>query len=186
MNEIVKGSLTDLSIKDNKPLAETFLNVDMLVLIDMSGSMVYDDTLSRKPRYEVARDELRKLQEGFPGKLAVIAFSTFPEFCPSGKPNFLNGSTDMVAALEFAKPIDNTGCKIVMISDGEPDSPDATLQVAKEFSTKIDTIFIGSDGDMYGGRSFLERLSAVTGGQFFKSDSPGLLEESTKRLLLTG
>lgn len=40
---IIPGSLSAISQQSNKPLAETFLNVDLLILVDMSGSMESHD-----------------------------------------------------------------------------------------------------------------------------------------------
>ena len=65
-------------------------------------------------------------------------------------------------ALRFIKIADGAGIKLILISDGEPDSPSETLRVARTFTTKIDTVFIGQPGSP--GAEFLRSLSAATGG----------------------
>lgn len=186
-NSIVKGSLTDLALKQNTSIAEAFLNCDMVVIVDTSGSMAAQDAPGDRSRYKAACDELKRLQESYPGKIAVISFSSFPVFCPNGEPQNLGASTDMVEALKFIKPADDTGTQIVLVSDGDPDSPDKTLKIARTFKTKIDTLFCGPESG-YGssGRDFLRQLSEATGGKHFDSKAPGLLAESVETLLLSG
>ena len=38
-NALIKGSLSDLAQRDNMTLAESFLNADAILIVDMSGSM---------------------------------------------------------------------------------------------------------------------------------------------------
>lgn len=185
-NAIVPGSLSAVAQRDGMTLAESFLNCDVLLLVDQSGSMGTCDGPAMRSRYEMADAELIRLQAQYPGKVALIAFSSWPVFCPGGKPERLGGGTDMVAALQFVKVADDAGIKIVLISDGEPADEKQTLQVAKTFTSKIDTIYIGNESDHNGGRVFLQKLAAATGGQFFKSDAPGLLADNVQTLLLAG
>ena len=58
---LVPGSLSALSQRDNCTLAESFLNVDAILIVDMSGSMGAHDAPGGKSRYEAAEDELRAL-----------------------------------------------------------------------------------------------------------------------------
>ena len=74
-----------------------------------------------------------------------------------------SGGTAMERLLELVKPFDGTGMKFVLISDGEPYSEEATLAVASELTTPIDTIFIGDDSD-FGGADFMRRLAKASGG----------------------
>lgn len=183
ITKVAKGSLQDVATKENKSLAETFMNCDYIILIDMSGSMSEMDALGGKSRFDAAESELRKLQENLPGKIAVIAFSSWPTFCPSGIPTRLGGGTDMLAALQFVKCADDTGIKFILISDGEPGQPQKTLALAKSFRSKIDTIYIGSEQNYTGGRDFLTQLANATGGKFTRSDSPGTYEKEIMLLL---
>lgn len=190
-NAITVGSLAAIANRDGLSLAESFLNCDVLVLIDQSGSMSTQDVphvsrVNRTPwcsRFEAADNELARLQREHPGKVGVISFSSTVEFNPGGVPNHSGGSTDMAAALDFARIADGV-CKIVLISDGEPDSQSAALAAARRFKNAIHTVYIGSNDDNDGGRAFLARLAAATGGRTFESAAPGLLADGVERLLL--
>lgn len=181
---IVKGSLTDIQQQSGKSLAESFLSAEIVVVVDTSASMGQHDAPGGFSRYDAACNQLATIQGNNPGKVAVISFSSWPVFCPHGTPDNLNGSTDMVAALQFVKPVDGTDTKIVLVSDGEPDQADETLKLAKTFQTAIDVIYIGREGGY--GYQFLQQLAKLTGGKSFKSEAPGLLGESVEKLLLIG
>ena len=178
---ITVGSLAAMSKRENLTLAESFLSVDAILVVDMSGSMASNDAPGGISRYEAAEKELRQLQKQLPGKVAIVAFSSSPQFCPGGIPPRIGGSTDMAAALHFVKAADGLA-KIVLISDGEPDSRSAALAAAGEFAHQIDTVYIGPE--MGWGRQFLEELAAATGGKSMKSAAPGLLREQVESLLL--
>ena len=184
MKAIVKGSLTDIQQQSNKSLAETFLNAEIVVVVDTSASMGQHDAPGGISRYDAACNQLTTIQGNNPGKVAVISFSSWPVFCPDGLPQNLEGSTDMVEALKFVKPVDGTGTKIVLVSDGEPDQDNETLNIAKTFQTAIDVIYIGREGG--NGYKFLQQLAKLTGGKSFKSEAPGLLGDSVETLLLIG
>jgi Mg-chelatase subunit ChlD len=185
-NQLVKGSLSALSQRDNLSLAESFLNVDAVLIVDMSGSMSAEDAPGGKSRYEAAEAELIRLQEANPGKIAVIAFSGTVEFCPSGIPPRLGGGTNMAQALRFVKPTDGLA-RIILISDGCPDDPEKTLAVARTFEGKIDTVYIGPRGKpliySHNGQEFLQKLAQQSGGVFAQGKAPGLLAENVTLLL---
>ena len=177
---LVKGSLSALSERDNMSLAESFLNVDAILLVDMSGSMEAHDAPGGISRYEAAESELLRLQEQNPGKIAVIAFSSTVEFCPSGRPPRLGGGTNMAQALRFIKAADGLA-RIIVISDGEPDDKMAVLNVAHGFKSRIDTVYIGPEGGR--GAAFLAELAQKSGGVFAQSNAPGMMGESVTLLL---
>lgn len=192
--QITRGSLAELAQQSGATLAESFLNADAIVLIDMSGSMSANDapparrlelgdSIHGRSRYDAAEDELRRLQAGNPGKVAVVAFSSDVQFVPGGVPPRLGGRTDMAAALRFVLPADGAGVRLILISDGWPDNPADALAAARQFETQIDCIFIGPEGDK--GADFLRQLAQATGGRAFKSNQPGLLKGAVERLLLT-
>lgn len=178
---IVPGSPAAVAKRENLSLAEPFLSVDALILVDMSGSMGAHDAPGGLTRYDAAERELRDLQAALPGKIGVVAFSTDVEFCPAGVPIRMGMGTDMAKALKFVKPADGLA-KIVLISDGEPDSEAETLRVARQFQHKIDTVYIGPERD-HRGRRFLGQLANATGGQSLQSAAPGLLKNETLKLL---
>ena len=178
---VVQGSLQNVSQQKGITLAESFLDVDVLLIVDMSGSMSTHDAPGGLTRYEAAEKELARLQNELPGKIGVIAFSGYPVFCPNGQPPRLDGSTDMEAALQFIKVADDTGIKFILISDGEPNDERATLNVARTFKTKIDTIFIGPE--LSPGKDFLKKLASLTGGKQVNSKEVGMLAQPVKYLL---
>ena len=180
---IVPGSLAAIAQRDNLSLAESFLSVDGILVVDMSGSMAAKDAPGGKPRFEAACEELRRLQAEMPGRVAVIAFSGVPEFCPGGVPPFLGGGTDMAAALRMVLPADGLA-RIVLISDGDPDSPSETLAIARQFKSRIDTIYIGPERGS-SGREFLARLAAATGGQSLATAAPAMFGAAAQQLLLS-
>jgi Mg-chelatase subunit ChlD len=181
---IVKGSLDAVAKRENKTLAESFLTCDTLLLVDMSSSMSTKDAGNGISRYDAAERDVIRLQNKYEGRVALVCFSSTVEFCPTGNPIRLGGGTDLEKALKFIRPADDCGIKLIVISDGEPNEPDKTLETAKMFKSKIDCIFIGPENDVYGGRAFLEKLANVTGGEFVSSEKPGQLMAETERLML--
>lgn len=182
--KLVKGSLGDVARQNRQSLAETFVNAEAVVIVDTSSSMDTPDSTEGRSRYEQACLELEALQAHLPGKIAVLSFSNATVFCPSGRPDFLHGSTDLAGALAFAKVADVPGIRIIVISDGQPDSVSEALQVASRYQNKIDTIYVGPEGGY--GQDFLARLAHVSGGQFTTADRVKSLAQVTERLLLAG
>jgi hypothetical protein len=182
---IVPGSLGAIAKQEGKPIAETFMNADCIIIVDTSGSMADHDSRDGKSRYEVACEELARLQNQFPGKIAVLAFSADVQFCPSGIPTFMGGCTDMARALEFAKIADVPGMQFILISDGEPDNEDRTIAVAKTYQNKISTIYVGPE-ERPTGRDFLYRLAQATGGQGITVDRAKELKSGIEKLMLPG
>lgn len=181
---IVPGSLADSAAKDNVSLAETFLSADAVILCDVSGSMEARDSRDGKSRFDVLKEELAHLQATKPGKLAVIAFSSWPVFEPGGEPVFLGGGTDLAGALRFAKVADVSDVQFYVISDGRPDDEADALAVARGYQGKIHCIYVGpEDGS---GQKFLERLSQAAGGRFATAAQVVSLAATTERLMLGG
>jgi len=180
---LITGSLGAIAQQEGKTIAESFLSADVLLVVDMSGSMSAHDAPGGKSRYEAAESELRRLQEQNPGKIAVIAFSDTAEFCPTGIPRRMGAGTNLAGALRFVKPADGTGVRFIVISDGEPDDPALALSVARSFSSKIDCVYIGPEDGYGGGRKFLQQLAAASGGTYCQGDAPGLLADQVTLLL---
>jgi hypothetical protein len=184
---IIPGSLSDVMQKENKTLAESFLSCDAILVVDTSGSMAASDAPGGLSRHNAAQKELERLQRTLPGKLAVVAFSSSVQFCPSGIPVRFDGGTDMAKALQFVKPADGCGVKFFLISDGEPNNKRDTLAVAKTFQTRINCIFIGpEDGGCWGGRKFLQELADATGGSFAQAAKVAMFADDVEQLLLKG
>lgn len=184
MNQaIVPGSLSAIAQQTNTSLAETFLSVDALVIVDTSGSMDSHDAAGGHQRYAVACEELKRLQATLPGKIGVIAFSDTAVFCPGGIPTFLMGGTDLAGALRFVQAADDTGIRFIVISDGSPDSSSEALEVARKFKSQIDVIYVGPEGGP--GSKFLAELAAAAGGQAVTADRVKNLANNVQLLLGT-
>lgn len=180
---VVPGSLTDLAQRSGASLAETFISCEAVCLVDTSGSMAACDSRGGLARYDVACEELARLQGDMPGKVAILSFSGSTILCPGGVPAFQGGGTDLAGALTFAKQADVPGVRMIVISDGEPDSEPAALQEAKSIKAPISTIYVGPEGGY--GQDFLRRLAAANGGQSATADRARELAAKVEMLLLT-
>ena len=179
-SQIVSGSLSDLAQKNETSLAETWLSVDAVILIDVSSSMSQSD--GELPRIDRARNALKNLQSKYSGKLAVFTFSDFTTFMPYGYIAGVEGMTDLTKALKFVKVADGIpDMKFIVISDGEPNDAPSALAEATKFENKIDTIFIGAGGY---GAEFLAKLSAKSGGKSMTGNAHEIEQKTT--LLLGG
>ena len=183
-NSIVVGSLGALSKNSNLSLAESFMSAELILLVDTSGSMNTHDSAGGRSRYDQAVTELTSLQAHMPGKIAVVAFSSDVQFCPSGIPYNFGGGTDLVKGLRFIHQADSIpGMKFILVSDGQPDDPSEALRVARTFKNHIDVIYVGN-GRHPDGREFLERLAKATGGQSVTAEAAKQLAASVQTLLL--
>lgn len=180
---LVKGSLSDVALRDNLSIAESFMNASVIVLIDVSASMSARDARGGQQRYKVACAELAQLQANMPGKIAVIGFSNQVEFAPTGIPTFQCSNTDMARALRFAKLADTGDVRFFILSDGAPDSEQAALAAAATYQGRIDVVYIGPEGDKTA-RAFLDKLAKSHGGQQVSSPVH-LLAQKIETLLLT-
>ena len=179
--ERAEGSLRDLQVAQGTSLQNVFYyNVEKLLILDTSGSMDQIDFGYTTTRHDRADEQLRNIQKEFPGKVGLIEFSSEVYFRPDGIPWRLNGGTELNKALKFVKPVDGTGIDLIVISDGDPFYPQECLRLAREFTSKIHTIFIGGENDS--GRDFLKKLSDLSGGTY-QYDGAGIMEAPVKRLM---
>jgi Mg-chelatase subunit ChlD len=181
---IVAGSIAAVAKGSSFSIAEAFLGADIIALVDVSGSMSARDSRGGRSRYEVACDELAKLQQANPGAIAVVAFSHCVEFAPSGVPPFLNGRTNLAEALRFVSVADGT-VRFIVISDGQPDDPDAALRVAKSFTSPLDCVYVGPESER-SGADFLQRLANVHGGRYAVASKAAELASTVQKLLKAG
>jgi len=180
---VVAGSVADTAQATGKSLAETFASgVDAVMIVDTSGSMGTHDSRGGRARYDVALDELAKLQATQRGRWAVLAFSSETIFVPGGQPPFLGGGTDLAGALRFAQIADGTGVTFFIVSDGEPDDENEALRVAATYQDTIHVIFVGPEDDPRG-REFLRKLAAKAGGQTLTADRAQELAAGAQLLL---
>lgn len=180
---IVPGSLSAMAKNNNKSIAETFISCDVIIIVDTSGSMASKDSRGNRSRYDVACEELAKLQGSMPGKIGVLSFADSTMFCPGGQPYNMGGQTDLAGALQFAKVADVPGMRFVVISDGYPDSVDEALSVARGYKNQIDTIYVGPESDN-SGRDFLAQLAQAHRGQAVIASRANELAAVTQKLLL--
>lgn len=163
---IVQGSIGSHMQTNNMSMAEAWLNVDVVVMMDVSGSMAITDAGEEVSRFKIANSELAKVQSLNPGKVAIIEFSDTAKFIPFGELSQPEGSTNVTAALQFARMMDKVGdIKFLLVSDGEPNNPTESIEVARSFTHRIDTIYVGPKGKQ-AGQDFLRQLSTATGGDF--------------------
>jgi len=181
---IVKGSIQDVAKRDGVSLAESFVNCDAIVVVDVSGSMAEADSRGGRKRYDVALEELAQLQSAMPGKVAVIAFSDGPIFCPAGAPPFLGSGTNLLGALQFAKVADMPDMRFIVVSDGQPDNAVEALRFAATFEGRIDTVFVGPERDSVS-RGYMANLANARGGQTVLAEQAKQLATTIERLLLT-
>ncbi len=187
-NKLVLGSLANIASTSGKSIAETFIDVDAVIIVDISGSMSSFDSCDNhegQTRWHVAGQELVKLQQTMPGKLAVIAFSNNSRFEPTGilpPVGVLGHGTNLAGALQFAAMLDMPGMQFVVISDGQPNNQEAAIKAAKAIKANISTVYVGPTGG--NGAAFLAKLASQSGGQ---NACVGAVELSgtVQRLLLT-
>jgi len=179
---LVPGSLSSLARQQGVSLAETFLNVDAIILLDVSGSMVATDARGGRSRFDIACEELTRLQATLPGKLAIIQFASFPIFRPNGLPTNPHGTTDLAAALKFVQVADVGDMRFIVVSDGEPDNEAEALKVAARYQGRIDTIYVGPEDGA--GQEFLSRLARINKGKSVLAAQAHELAAHTERLLL--
>jgi len=182
-NAIIQGSLGAIAQQNNTSIAESFVNADAIIIVDTSSSMGQHDARGGKSRYDVACEELKTLQASLSGKLALLSFSNDVIFCPNGIPFNYHDMTDLAKALKFAKMGDlASGMRFIVISDGEPNSEDEALDVAKTYKNRIDTIYIGpEDGE---GQAFLKKLAKASGGTNVTAEKVKELASNVQKLLL--
>lgn len=179
---LIPGSLSAIAKRDNVSLAESFANADVVIIVDVSGSMDAHDSRGSRSRFDVACEELAALQNNNPGRIAVLSFSSSVNFVPDGKPLRHGGSTDLVRALQMARMADTGDVRFVIISDGEPDDPNRALSEASRFIGRIDVVYVGPEDRPFG-RDFLTRLAASKGGVSVTADRAFELAAKTQLLL---
>ncbi len=155
-------------------VALALMKAQMIVLCDISGSMSGRDAgdpeedAQLKTRHEAAQEALDALQERNPGQIAVAAFNDAGTgLVPSGVLPEPSGGTPLLSALNNIYPKAIVGDKkFVVISDGQPtDDADGCIELAKDKGYPIYCIYVGPSGDE-GGRDFMEKLAATSGGSF--------------------
>lgn len=157
-----------LSQKLSKGLEEIKAKKDFLkkiFLLDISGSM--EICIEGKSKL----DHLRIIMKDYP-EARKICFSS-DVYCNVDRngnvdcviPTSAHGSTDLAKAIRHLRGLAKRPERIVLISDGDPDDPNAAIKEAVEFSVPIDIIFIGQKGSS--GERFMINLAKFTRGKQF-------------------
>ena len=182
-NELVPGSLGAVARRDRMSIAQMFMDADEIILVDTSGSMMTLDSTGGLSRYDVACQELRKLQRDLSGKLAIFSFSTTCVFCPSGVPTMLRHDTNLLGALQYVIGAD--GCvNYTIISDGYPDpgTDHEIIQLVSTMMSRVNTVFAGPTEDERG-RKFMDQLAHVGRGKSSLSAHAEDLSSAVKLLM---
>lgn len=185
-NQLVPGSLGAIAKRNGQSLAESFLSVDEIILVDTSQSMAATDSTGGRSRYDVACQELRRLQAELPGKLAIFSFSNRCVLCPSGVPKFIGMGTNLLGAINYILGADGT-VGITIISDGYPDpgQDHQIISLASQMTSRINTIFAGPVEDE-AGRKFMAQLAQSARGKTHLSARAEDLSSGVKFLLSGG
>ncbi len=135
----------------------------VMLLIDTSGSMMTADLPNGQSRIDGLREVVRNIK--LTGSVPTIAFGgpydaqvRFVDEVPTP-----DGGTPMHLAIPFAKQYGAT--RVVMVSDGQPDLVDATLDAARTFGGQIDIVYVGPEDRS--ASTFMNELARLTGGTTF-------------------
>jgi len=125
-------------------------------LLDVSGSM--DSYINNIRKIDSLRDVMRNYPDAHKTCFSsnVLNSDRIPE---------PDGTTNLASALRFVKSVTPSPERIVLVSDGEPNSISDARKAASELGLPIDIIFIGNKGCE--GEKFMEELAKMTGGQHF-------------------
>lgn len=151
----------------------------VVILADVSASMA--EVVGAQRKIEILRDALSRVWPQSSARL--IAFSSIPQFLasPAEIPE-PSGSTALHFAIQAAQAF-RPGQTIV-ISDGQPDDEQASLDAADNLTGQIDVIYCGPEGNTQA-IAFLMRLARRTGGQYHATTPQNLIEPVRRLLLLS-
>lgn len=152
---------------------------DLLILADISASMKDGAGAARK--IDSLRESLASVLVDAP-HASIAAFGSQVTVLPAGAPlPEPAGGTALHLGLEKAGPYR----RVLVISDGEPDSESDALRVAARIvagGTRIDTLFVGADTDR-AGIAFMRRLADAGRGTALTVD---IVRQGGNRALLSG
>lgn len=131
-----------------------------LFVLDTSGSM--DDEVDDKRKIDHLRNTMKNYTSA-----RKICFSD--KIYTDNKIPEPSGSTDLARALRYISKMPDMPKRIVLVSDGEPNSECEALDAATSLELPIDIIFIGDErrNGKNKGWLFMEKLAEITGGENF-------------------
>jgi hypothetical protein len=151
------------------------------LLLDISGSMNTADAEGGKRRLDLLAEIVQGLRP-LPKNIVVFSADARAIFAPAEIPDRGETSTDLAGAFRYIK-----NCKlppeVVLVTDGQPDSPEAALHEA--IGLKVNSIYAGAEGKR---PSFLDDLAKATGGsvEVASFGSASELRAAVTRGLLNG
>ena len=129
----------------------------IVILADVSHSMA-SPAWGGQRKIDVLREAVASVMNRNP-QCRLIAFSAAAQQVSSIPEPHSN--TDLVAGLEASREHDPG--VLLLISDGQPDDPEAALQIAKTWRGAIDVLYVGPDSDA-AAIAFMRRLAAAADG----------------------
>lgn len=165
----------------------------VVLLLDSSGSMGLPMPGDVKSRQQCAVEATLAILGVSDPKTTAYGFITFesdPHLIAPITSDYLrlynaayqpmtSGGTNMSAAISMALNQPSVQ-RIILLSDGEPDSAERALTVArtaKDLGVKIDTVGIGECNV-----GLMQEIARITGGKFQKCDTPAQLAAGFARL----
>jgi hypothetical protein len=133
-----------------------------VILADLSGSMDQTVGFSGRTRRDVLAEALKNINTKYPDAL-IYAFGSTVErvYEPQqGLPPTMGG-TDLAGALAHLRALTPKVTRLVVISDGQPDSIEMALTEALLLMCEIGTIYCGDETNKKAIR-FLRDLAACT------------------------
>lgn len=136
-----------------------------VILADVSGSME-SPAWGGRSKYEVLKDAMVQTASRRGCELIAFSSTVYPVCSPADLPA-PGGGTALHYALQAAA--DRKPGRILVVSDGEPDSESAALSAAASFDGVIDVLYIGPDSNSLAMR-FLRALAKAGHGRYHGSD----------------
>jgi Mg-chelatase subunit ChlD len=137
----------------------------VIILCDVSSSMSEPAGANRK--IDILREALENIWPDLPGaSLIAFASTAGPVASPAALPS-PNGGTALHLGLDAAAAL--CPSKMVVISDGRPDSENSALAAAARLGGVIDVIYCGPDSDTQA-IAFMQRLARAGGGRVYVRD----------------
>lgn len=200
-NARVSGPVTKGSLRDRIAIADAEKErVHIILDVSISMDCPIEDSIARSfvTRLQAAKNAIRELlgiSDRSKSHLGLISFSTKAQVHQEPTPNFdrlqyfvdrldTGGCTNMAEALRVG--LEQAPNRVILVSDGEPDSEAATLIQARRYAERkipIDAIYIGlPDED---GALFLRKLCEMTRGMFSTAETVNSLHTALARLETT-
>lgn len=137
--------------------------VGTFLLLDVSSSM---DGAGRERPIDKLRATARHLRTDMPTVRQIVFPGSGANGWSGGAEEIAGdipeprGTTPLGAAIQLAASLG--ALHLVIVSDGEPDDPQAAARAAREAKCQIDVVYVGTVGGR--GEAFLQQLAKAHGG----------------------